>query len=262
MLKKILKIFINFKYDFKSSIIYFLNKRIFEKFNLIIEKKKFLVSKKKIEHEKFLNISRKDSMCSIDDRKNIIDCINYVARNRISGDFVECGVWKGGNLILYQMMSDYLKLDRNIYGFDLFDNMPEGGVNDVDKFGRKPTYYKDHPESKGAWCKSSIDELNINLTKLFEKHKIKLIKGDVCLTLKENKNIPNEISLLRLDTDFYDSTKCELNILFPKLSKGGILIIDDYNEWQGCRKAVDEYFNDKNIFFHQIPNGGIYFIKE
>ncbi len=262
MLKKLLKIFNNLKYDFKTSIIYFLNKRIFEKLNLVIEKKKFLNSKKKIVYEKFLYISQKESMCSIDDRKNIIDCINYIARNDIKGDFVECGVWRGGNLILFQMMSDYLNLNRNIYGFDLFDDMPEGSQYDIDKFGRRPFYYKNHPESKDAWCKSSIDELKINLGKLFKKHKINLIKGDVSLTLQENKNIPNEISLLRLDTDFYDSTKCELNILFPKLSKGGVLIIDDYNEWQGCRKAVDEYFSDKNIFFHQILNGGVYFIKE
>ena len=262
MLKKILKIFYNIKYDFKSSIIYFLNKRIFNKFNLAIEKKNFLIAKKNFDYETFLNISKKDSMCSIDDRKNIIDCISYISRNNIRGDFVECGVWRGGNLILCQMMSDYLNLDRNIYGFDLFDDMPDGNENDIDKFGRIPTYYKNHPEANDAWCKSSIDDLKTNLSKFFKNHKINLVKGDVCITLQENNNIPNEISLLRLDTDFYVSTKCELNILFPKLSKGGILIIDDYNEWQGSRKAVDEYFSNKNIFFHQIPNGGIYLIKE
>ena len=262
MLKKISKVFQNFKYDFKSSFIHFINKRILEKFNLVIEKKNVLNLKEESDYEKFLCTSNKYSMCSFDDRKNIIDCINYIARNNIKGDFVECGVWKGGNLILCQIMSDHLKLERRILGFDLFDDMPDGNKYDVDKFGRKPFYYKNHPEAKNAWCKSSIDELSINLSKFFKNHKINLIKGDICITLQENKNIPSEISLLRLDTDFYDSTKCELNILFPKLSSGGILIIDDYNEWQGCRKAVDEYFFNKNIFFHQIPNGGVYLIKD
>ena len=79
-------------------------------------------------------------------------------------------------------------------------------------------------------------------------------------TLK--KNAPKKISLLRLDTDWYESTKVELNLLFPKLSKGGVLIIDDYNTWSGCKKAVDEYFkHKKNIFFLSIDNEALIGIK-
>jgi O-methyltransferase len=60
-------------------------------------------------------------------------------------------------------------------------------------------------------------------------------------------SVPEQIALLRLDTDWYESTKCELEILFPRLVKGGVIIIDDYGCWQGARKAVDEYFNKNNI---------------
>ena len=84
--------------------------------------------------------------------------------------------------------------------------------------------------------------------------------GDVKDTLK--KKIPKNISLLRLDTDWYESTKEELNILFPRLSKGGVLIVDDYKTWSGCKKAVDEYFkNKKNIFFTLIDNEALIGIK-
>ena len=74
--------------------------------------------------------------------------------------------------------------------------------------------------------------------------------GDVKDTLK--KKIPKNISLLRLDTDWYESTKEELNILFPRLSRGGVLIVYDYKTWIFCKKAVDEYFKNKNIFFKTL----------
>jgi len=75
-------------------------------------------------------------------------------------------------------------------------------------------------------------------------------------------NQPEKISLLRLDTDFYESTKSELEILYPKLVVGGIILIDDYGHWKGCRKAVDDYFkNEKNIFFQQIDYSGIIGVK-
>ena len=82
--------------------------------------------------------------------------------------------------------------------------------------------------------------------------------------LKNSKNLPDQISLLRLDTDFYESTKIELEILYPKLSSGGVLIIDDYGHWKGSRKAVDEYFElDKNfMWLHRIDYASRILIKK
>ncbi len=77
------------------------------------------------------------------------------------------------------------------------------------------------------------------------------------------KNVPEKISILRLDTDWYESTKHELNNLFPRLVSGGILIIDDYGHFQGSKKAVDEYFEENKIssFLFRIDYTGRLFVK-
>jgi hypothetical protein len=75
--------------------------------------------------------------------------------------------------------------------------------------------------------------------------------------LNQMNNIPEQISLLRLDTDWYESTLKELNVLYPKITKGGICIIDDYGHWQGCKKAVHEYFNNDLPKYEYIDYTGI-----
>ena len=105
--------------------------------------------------------------------------------------------------------------------------------------------------NKDEWCKCSIEDVKKNiLTVLNDSKDINLIKGLVEETLLVEANLPKKISLLRLDTDFYKSTKVELEILFPRLSKGGILIIDDYGNWKGAKKAVDEFFGDKAFLIY------------
>jgi hypothetical protein len=104
-------------------------------------------------------------------------------------------------------------------------------------------------KNKIKWSYASISDVKNNLKKKCKNIKnIHLIKGKVEDTLKFFK--PKKISLLRIDTDFYESTKIELEILYPLLSKNGILIIDDYGNWKGCRKAVDEYFGKKKNLFY------------
>ena len=78
------------------------------------------------------------------------------------------------------------------------------------------------------------------------------IKGDVIKTLKEETNLPKNIALLRLDTDWYESTKLEMQTLYPRVVKDGVLLIDDYADWQGCKKAVDEYFMENNLKYNSI----------
>ena len=97
-----------------------------------------------------------------------------------------------------------------------------------------------------------MSEVEKNLVDLDCSNDVRLIEGDVGSTLKNMKNLPSKISLLRLDTDFYESTKVELEVLFPLLSDGGILIIDDYGHYEGARKAVDEYFTGKNYLLHYV----------
>jgi O-methyltransferase len=87
------------------------------------------------------------------------------------------------------------------------------------------------------------------------------IKGPVEKTLQIKKNLPKKISILRLDTDWYQSTKIELIKLFPLVEKKGIIIIDDYGYWKGARKAVDEYFKNKNLTMFKIDFTGRLIIK-
>ncbi len=186
----------------------------------------------------------------------LIQSFKYIIRNNINGDFVECGVWKGGNLILLGELCSKFKLEKNIFGFDTFEGMTEPHEQDKN-FANKSAkellskYSHKKKEDKNIWAYSSIEDTKKNIKESTSYEKIKLIKGDVKDTLNIKSNLPEKISLLRLDTDFYESTKIELEILYPLLSKGGILIIDDYGHWKGCKLAVEEYFKSKSseMFF-------------
>ena len=194
----------------------------------------------------------------------LINSINYVSNKNIKGDFVECGVWKGGNLILYNLLNQKKNLNKKIYGYDTFEGMPLPGRYDFKYDGRSAIdLYNQRTKSNNGWMKSTFDEVEKNILKECPTHNTNLIKGKVEDTLLNDKNIPEKISILRLDTDFYESTKIELEILFPKLERGGILIIDDYGHWKGSKKAVDEYFDLKNNFkwFHRIDYASRLYIK-
>ena len=157
-------------------------------------------------------------------------------------------------------------MEKKIYSYDTFEGMPYPGENDFDlKDIKADIIFNKYKKKEMKWCYSSLDEVknsikknNINLDDDFI-----FVKGKVEDTLKVEKNLPQKIALLRLDTDFYESTKIELEILFPKLERGGILIVDDYGHWKGSKKAVDEYFDLKNNFkwFHRIDYASRLYIK-
>lgn len=186
----------------------------------------------------------------------LIQSIKHVVKNNIEGDIVECGVWRGGNLILSQEILINLKdKKKKIYGFDTFEGMTEPQDIDVDMHGKKSSELmsktKKINNQKNIWAYCDIETVSKNIEKNTDFSGIKLIKGDVKNTLTD-VNLPKKISILRLDTDWYESTKIELEKLYPLLSIGGILIIDDYGQFKGCKKAVDEFFADNKSFFHYI----------
>ena len=190
--------------------------------------------------------------------------INYIINNQILGDFVECGVWKGGSMMLAAKMLKKNNSHRLLFLYDTFEGMSAPGQFDFASNVNKSK--NNHAElllkkNKKLLCLANIDEVKKNLISTgYTSNHINFIKGDVKETL--NQNLPNKIALLRLDTDWYESTKIELEKLFPKLTPGGILIIDDYKSWEGCKKAVDEYFeNRKDVYFHQIDDQAILGIK-
>ena len=128
--------------------------------------------------------------------------------------------------------------------------MPVPTINDGKKMSN---FYHNLKKKNKNWFKASLEEVSDSAKLLFKDNQdFKFIKGKVEQTLLVKTNLPNKISLLRLDTDWYESTKIELNKLFPLLVQKGVLIIDDYGDMPGCRKAVDEYFSDKDILMISI----------
>lgn len=188
---------------------------------------------------------------------SLIKVFEYVNKFKIAGDFAECGVYTGGNIMILKKLIEKNKLDVKIYAYDTFEGMTAPTSYDVKIDG---TIAK--KKFKKNWASCSLDKLKQNFkeVKLSIKN-IRFIKGKVEDTLKIKKNLPKKLSILRLDTDFYESTKSELQKLYPLLVKGGVLIIDDYGSWLGSKKATDEYFSNKKIFMHYIDHSARMIIK-
>lgn len=176
---------------------------------------------------------------------SLVRAVNYIEKNDIEGSVVECGVWKGGSIMAVLHALNSLKEVRDIYLYDTFEGMTE--PKDIDLSIRGESAKNLYQDSNGNWCFSSLEEVKNNITSInYPKENIHFIKGKVEETIPDS-NTPEKIALLRLDTDWYESTKHEMINLFPKIVKGGIIIIDDYGHWSGCRKAVDEYLKENNI---------------
>jgi len=186
----------------------------------------------------------------------LIQALKYIQKHKIEGDLIECGVWKGGNLGLMSLLSDQLNISKKIYGFDTFDGMTDPEEVDVDwqGFSAKEAMQNSPKNEKilNIHAYASLSQVKNNLIQMAAKNNVILIPGKVEKTLLVSRNIPEKISLLRLDTDWYQSTKIELEVLYPLLQPGGILIIDDYGHFKGAQKAVDEYFKGQNVWLHYV----------
>ena len=177
--------------------------------------------------------------------------VNYVIDNNLKGEFVECGVWKGGSCMI--MAKELLKrgdMSREIWMYDTFEGMTEPTDEDIEiqtgiKGKNLLSGVKKTTEKYNMWAYSPLDDVKTNMQKTgYPTDKFRYIVGKVEDTLIDSK--PNEIALLRLDTDWYESTRLELEKLYPLIVSGGILIIDDYGHFSGAKKAVDEYFETIN----------------
>lgn len=177
----------------------------------------------------------------------------HVVTNKIEGDFVECGAYRGGNGIL---AADYFQrtgTNRIIWLFDTFTGMSAPTDLDVNYEGNsaKTKFLERQRDGFNDWMYATIEDVKENFSKAaLLNSNVRFIKGDVLETLKRD-SLPEKISVLRLDTDWYESTKLELEVCYPRLSSGGILIVDDYGSWGGAKKAVDEYFSTRPRPFFQ-----------
>jgi O-methyltransferase len=170
----------------------------------------------------------------------------YVAEEKIEGDFVECGVWRGGNAIAAAEIFRLHDVNKTVWLFDTFAGMTNPTEEDIrasDGVLAQKEFLDHQRESYNSWCYASVDEVRKNFASRELCANVVFVEGDVCETLN-TQNLPEKICILRLDTDWYESTKKELEILYPKISLGGCLIVDDYGHWRGSKKATDEYFRN------------------
>jgi O-methyltransferase len=215
-----------------------------------------------------LNNIKDYTMTSVPSQWSLIQSIKHIVRNNVEGDFVECGIFRGGNIIIMSQFLDNFKLKKNIYAYDTFEGMPLPGNEDLDLRGNnsivKFLELKNNQNEGSKWCYCDINVVKNNIKKFNEEYlkKINFVKGKVEETLLDARNLPKKISLLRLDTDFYSSTKTELNILYPLLQKKGVLIIDDYGHFKGAKKAVDEFFDINRIWLHRVDYSTRIYIKD
>lgn len=213
-----------------------------------------------------ISATRTTTMTSPERLIALIRAIDHLERNRIAGDIVECGVWRGGSM--YAAAKTLLKTSnvrRKLWLYDTFEGMPPPTKHDVDFRGNEAdallaSDHRDDPQ--GVWCVSGLTEVQQHLEASgYPAEQIEYVVGPVEETLP--RRTPDRIALLRLDTDWYRSTRCEMDILYPRLVSGGILIVDDYGHWQGCREAIDEYVAEHGLclFFSRIDYTGRIAVK-
>jgi len=200
-----------------------------------------------------LQQARPFSLTSLHRLASTQDAVRYLIQNTIPGAIVECGVWRGGNMVVAAHTLQALGLtDRDLFLYDTFEGMPPPTSLDTDSQGTSAAaLLAAQPKGTGIWCQADLaDVTSVMHATGYPTAKIHLIKGRVEQTIPQT--LPDQIALLRLDTDWYESTLHELVHLYPRLQPGGVLIIDDYGHWRGARQAVDEFFQGQNL--HPLLN--------
>jgi hypothetical protein len=180
----------------------------------------------------------------------LIEAIKYVSKYNIEGDIVECGVWKGGSMLtVAETLVQLNQANRTLYLYDTFEGMSEPTEHDETFYNEKAKTLLVSNADKDknlVWAYSTLEEVKSTMAlSTYNPELIRYIKGKVEETVPSV--MPKKIALLRLDTDWFESTKHEMEHLFPLLETGGVLIIDDYGHWKGARKAIDEYIDSNRI---------------
>ena len=188
---------------------------------------------------------RRQSLTSAVRLAALCQAVEYVISNEVEGDLVECGVWRGGSMMAAALtLIELGATDRDLYLFDTYTGMPEPGAEDVSSpyDGYSPhRLWKLISGAGRTWAGAPVEAVRANLASTgYPTERMHFVEGMVEETLPGAA--PERIAILRLDTDWYSSTKHELETLYPRLSERGVLIVDDYGHHAGARRAVDEYF--------------------
>jgi hypothetical protein len=211
--------------------------------------------------EEFLALHERVSpytMTSIERMYALWQATRHVVTRGIDGAFVECGVWRGGSSLL--MALTLLALNdrsRKLYLFDTFEGMPPPSAEDIAYTGEPAADVlaaSDRtPGVRDNWAWATLEDVKRTLATAAYPS-VNYVPGLVEDTIPGEA--PDQIALLRLDTDWYESTRHELEHLYPRLASGGILIVDDYGHWRGARSAVDGYFAKDPVLLNRIDYTG------
>jgi len=195
------------------------------------------------------------------------DAITYILKNNIEGDIIECGVDSGN--FEYIWINELMKhnMVRDIYLYDTFEGLVK--PSEYDYTCDNATLYsmnKDEVlemwssqqinEKTNGWCYTPLEAVQKRLRSTgYPEDKLHYVVGNVMDTLKDMSTIPEKIAVLRLDTDWYESSKYELEQMYDRVVHGGVIIFDDYYHWDGQRRATDDFFKNKNITYDFVNIG-------
>lgn len=207
------------------------------------------------------------TMTTIERMYALYKSVEYIVHNKIPGDMVECGVWQGGSaMMIAHSLLKFGCTDKKIYLYDTYEGMSAPTEKDISFRGESADYlltkFARDKENNPVWAIAGISAVKNNMFSTnYPAENILFIQGKVEETIPAQS--PGDLSLLRLDTDWYESTYHELLHLYPLLSPKGVLILDDYGHWKGAREATDQYFAEKKIpvLLTRVDYGGRLFVK-
>lgn len=216
-----------------------------------------------LEDEAFMDVyeaCRPHTVTSIERMYALYRATRWIARRGLPGALVECGVLRGGSMMLaaLSLLRDG-ESSRDLWLYDTFSGMEEPGPEDESVFGLRPwhRWRRRQEEGHNRWGYAPLEEVRANMESTgYPSDRVRYVEGRVQETLPGRR--PERVALLRLDTDWYDSTRHELEHLYPRLVPGGVLIVDDYGHWKGARRAVDEYLDalETPPFLHRVDYTG------
>ena len=202
------------------------------------------------EDERIVRRALPYTMTGVPRLQSLVDAVRYCVARDIPGAFAECGVWRGGSVLAMVLTLQELgRTDRDIHLFDTFEGMTAPTEHDVSAHDPPAleTWTAAQEREERPWSElfapETFNEDAVRATILssgYPPERLHVVRGRVEDTIPAQA--PDGIALLRLDTDWYESTRHELEHLYPRLSDGGVLIVDDYGHWEGARRAVDEFF--------------------
>ncbi len=200
------------------------------------------------------------TMTSVERINAVCEAVRYIVKYEIPGAFVECGVWRGGSaMAAARTFMECGDTERSIVLFDTFEGMtpPREIDRDIEGQAAAGLLESEERETSLVWAYATIDEVRDNLAGIgYPMERVRLVQGPVETTIPSQA--PSTVAILRLDTDWYESTKHELEHLVDRVSPGGVLIIDDYGHWEGARRAVDEFLahRDRPVLLNRIDYTG------